>query len=209
MTKARLVRLAISLLLGLAFAAAIAWWSVEQERRASAPMAGMIPAASVGGDFAMIDHTGKPVTQADYAGKYKLMFFGYTFCPDICPTELQTVAQAVEMLGGEAAKVQPIFVTVDPQRDTPQQLAEYVALFHPSIVGLTGAPEQVAAMAKSWRVYYDKAPGGDPDGYLMDHSTYVYLMTPDNKLVTVFARGTAPEEIVKTTRQAIAAGAQG
>ncbi|HYE50875.1 MAG TPA: SCO family protein [Azospirillaceae bacterium] len=207
MPKGRLFRIAVACVLGLAFAAAIAWWSVEQEKRAASPMASMVPAVDIGGSFSMVDHTGKPVTEADYAGKYKLMFFGYTFCPDICPTELQVVAQALDQLGGDAAQVQALFVTIDPERDTPAQMAEYVGLFHPAITGLTGTPEQVAAMAKSWRVYAAKAPGGDPDAYIMDHSTYTYLMAPDGTLVTVFARGTGPEEMVRAVRQAMKAGA--
>lgn len=212
MNRSRLIRLLIAGLVGLLLAAVVAWWSIQQDRRAAGPAGASTEAGtvlggvSIGGPFSLVDHTGKPVTDKDYAGKYKLVFFGFTFCPDICPTELQVLAQAMDALGDDAARVQPLFISIDPQRDTPAQLAEYVAMFHPSITGLTGTPEQVAAVAKAYRVYYAKAPGGNGDDYLMDHSTFTYLMGPDGQFLKVLPRGTSPDEIVQSIRSYLARG---
>ena len=201
----RAVRILLACLVGLILAAGIAWYSVERELRdrqaaregQGAGGAGIaIPnGVTIGGAFTLVDSTGRTVTEADFAGAYRLVFFGYTYCPDICPTELQVMAAALDELGPDAAQVRPLFVTIDPERDTPQQVGEYVALFDDRITGLTGTPEQVAAIARAYRVYYAKAPGGDEESYLMDHSTYVYLMGPAGELLTVFPRGTAPAEM--------------
>lgn len=204
----RLIRIAIACSLGLLFAALVAWWTIqEDQRRAALPVPAVIPGVTVGGPFALVDHTGAPVTSDTYAGKYRLMFFGFTYCPDICPTELQVVATAMDRLDpATVARVQPLFVSIDPGRDTPAALAEYVAQFHPAIVGLTGTAEQVDAAAKTFRVYYAKAPGGDADSYLMDHSTYTYLMGPTGDFLTIFPRGTGPEEMAATIAKFVAAG---
>lgn len=199
----RILRIAIASVIGLAIAAVIAWWSVQSERTARTtlvPATTLAPGATVGGDFSLVDHTGRAVTSADYAGRFRLMFFGFTYCPDICPTELQVMARVMDQLGEEARHVAPLFVTVDPERDTPTQLAEYVALFHPSIQGLTGTPEQVRETANRFRVYYAKAPGADAASYVMDHSTYTYLMGPGGEFLTIFARGTTAEDIAGALR---------
>jgi protein SCO1/2 len=192
--KTRLIRLILASAAALAIAAAIVWWQIDHlgsGTTAAVNTAGV----SVGGPFRMVDQTGRTVTDADFHGKYLLIYFGYTFCPDVCPTELQTMAQALERLGPAAERVQPIFVTVDPERDTPRQLADYVAQFDPRLVGLTGTPEQVAAMARAYRVYYAKAKGDSPDNYLMDHSSFVYFMAPDGTLLDLFARGTNADKM--------------
>ncbi|TWB49935.1 SCO family protein [Nitrospirillum viridazoti] len=222
MAKKRLIRLLVTLVPALAFAALVAWWlgAPPSSRPASsasstgaAPASGgggqIVPGVAVGGPFTLVDQSGKTVTEKSYAGSWRLMFFGYTFCPDICPTELQVMAQAMDQLGVEGDKVQPIFVSVDPGRDTPQQLSDYVAQFHPRLVGLTGTAAQVSAATRAWRVYAAKVAGDDPENYLMDHSTYVYLMDPDNRLVTIFARGTTAEDMVKGIREAMAKGPVG
>jgi len=203
MMRARLLRILIASLLGLVFAALIAWWSVQQDRRAAASSKGTMTlssSAAVGGAFTLVDHTGRTVTQDILQGKYSLIFFGFTFCPDICPTELQVMAQALDLLEGDAARVQPLFITIDPARDTPEQMAQYVELFHPAIRGLTGTPEQIEAAARAYRVYYARASGGTPDAYTMDHSAYTYLMGPDGMFLTVFPRGTTAEEMAGTIR---------
>lgn len=158
----------------------------------------------IGGPFTLIDHTGKTVTEKDYAGKYRLMFFGFTHCPDICPAELQVMAAALDRLGPEADRVVPIFVSVDPARDTPERLAEYVGNFGPRFVGLTGTPEQVAAAAKAFRVYFAKVedPGSRMD-YSVDHSAIAYLMSPENEYVTHFTYGTTPEKMAGMIKAAI------
>jgi protein SCO1/2 len=166
---------------------------------------GYAAAAAIGGPFSLVDQTGARVTDQTYAGHYRLMYFGYTYCPDACPTELQVMAQAVDLLGAEAAKVQPIFITIDPARDTPRQLAAYVPQFGNNLVGLTGSAEQIAAIAKEYKVYYAKAEtAGSPDAYAMNHSSYVYLMDPNGKFVTVFSSDMDAEKMAAAIRQDMA-----
>ena len=147
--------------------------------------------ALVGGPFTLTDHKGKRVTDQDFRGRYMLIFFGFTYCPDVCPSELQVMSAALDELGPKAEKIQPIFITIDPARDTPEAMKLYVANFHPRMVGLTGSPEDIAQVAKAYRVYYARAKGSEnqPD-YLMDHSTILYLMGPDGKFVKHFTYGT-------------------
>jgi cytochrome oxidase Cu insertion factor (SCO1/SenC/PrrC family) len=157
---------------------------------------------SIGGPFTLTDQTGATVTDRAYDGSYRLIYFGYTSCPDACPTELQVMAQAVEAMGAAGAKVQPIFITIDPARDTAKQLAGYVPLFDKRLVGLTGTPEQIAAVAKAYRVYYAKAdqPGVDAKSYGMNHSSFVYLMDPTGKFLTVFSSDTDSDKMASEIR---------
>lgn len=162
---------------------------------------------AVGGPFSLVDHEGRRVTEQDYAGRFLLVYFGFTFCPDICPTDLQVVGQAMDMLSPEERqRVQPLFITIDPARDRPAVLAEYVRLFHPTIVGLTGTEAEIAAVAKAYRVYYARAQGPEGQGpdYMMDHSTQMFLMAPDGHLVALFPTGTEPQVLVTALRAAIA-----
>lgn len=147
---------------------------------------------NIGGPFALTDQTGKRVTDQDFAGKYRLMYFGYTFCPDVCPTSLSIMAEALDQLSPEQqAKLVPIFVTVDPERDTPEVLASYVPNFRPDMVGLTGSPDEIKAVARTFKAFYAKVNADDPDGnYTMDHSSTTYLMGPDGVFVTHFNHGT-------------------
>lgn len=160
---------------------------------------------TVGGGFALTDQFGKARTDADFRGQFMLVFFGFTNCPDICPVTLQTVSDALDQLGDAAAKVTPIFITVDPARDTPEVLRDYVANFHPRLVALTGNAEDIGKVAKEYRVYYakvsgDKAPD-DPAAYLMDHSAIVYLMGPDGAFITHFSPGTSAADMAKGLRE--------
>lgn len=149
--------------------------------------------ALVKSEFDLVDHHGNRVTEEDFAGRWQLVFFGFTYCPDVCPTTLATIAEVLDTLGTDADQVAPLFITVDPERDTPAVMAEYVAVFHPKLIGLTGTPEQIEAAAKSFRVYYAKAEeAGAPDGYLMAHSGYIYLMTPDGEYDAVFTENFHP-----------------
>ncbi len=144
--------------------------------------------ALVGGPFSLVNQDGVRVTDKDFLGKYMLVFFGYTYCPDVCPTELQVMSAALDQLGPEANRIQPVFVSIDPARDTPDVLKAYVANFGTRLVGLTGTPEDVAAIAKAYRVYYAKAGNGSSStDYLMDHSSIIYLMGPDGRFVTHMA----------------------
>jgi cytochrome oxidase Cu insertion factor (SCO1/SenC/PrrC family) len=149
----------------------------------------------VGGPFALTDQHGAAVTDASYRGRWMLVYFGYTFCPDVCPTELQTIAGALDKLGPQASQIAPLFVTVDPERDTAAALADYVKLFDDRIVGLTGTPDQIAAVARAYRVYYAKATSKDSSTYLMDHSSFMYLMGPDGKFRALFRQGMSPQAL--------------
>jgi protein SCO1/2 len=197
MMKARLLRIAAASALAIAVSAGIAWWQVNNAT--SMVQSATKSAVPIGGPFAMTDQTGKAVTDADYRGKYLLIYFGYTYCPDVCPTELGVMAKALDLLGRQSDKVQPLFISVDPERDTVAHLKDYVALFHPSLVGLTGTAEQVRDTARAYRVYYAKAPqkDGKPDDYLMDHSSFIYLMGPDGGFVGVYPAGTTADRIAQ------------
>jgi len=147
---------------------------------------------NIGGPFSLVDHTGKAVTEKDYAGKYMLIYFGYTFCPDVCPTSLSIMGEALDMLTPEQLdNVVPIFVTVDPERDTSEVLAGYVPHFHEKMVGLTGAMKDIKAAAKVFKVFFAKANEDDPDGiYTMDHGSTTYLMGPEGTYAAHFSHGT-------------------
>jgi protein SCO1/2 len=153
-----------------------------------------IPAPSaIGGPFSLVDQTGKPVTEADLKGKPSLIFFGFTHCPDICPTALFDMTQLYKALGRDGDKVQAYFVSVDPERDTPDILKEYLSSFDPRLRGLTGNPAAVAAMEKAYRVYSKKIPL-DGGGYTMDHTALVYLMDKEGRFVAPFNLKRKPEE---------------
>jgi protein SCO1/2 len=140
--------------------------------------------ALVGGPFSLIDQTGKQVTDKDFRGKFMLVFFGYTNCPDVCPAGLQVMSVAIEKLGRRADDVVPIFITLDPEQDTPQKLAAYVKNFSPRLIGLTGSASDIAAAAKAYRVFYQKVPDEkDPSRYSIDHSAIFYLMGKDGSLL--------------------------
>jgi cytochrome oxidase Cu insertion factor (SCO1/SenC/PrrC family) len=161
--------------------------------------------ALVGGPFTLTDQDGRKVTDKDFRGRYMLVFFGYTYCPDFCPTELQVMSVALENLGAKADAIQPIFISFDPERDTPEVLKQYVSNFHPRLVGLTGTQEEIAAAAKAYRVYYSKAPNSSaPDTYLMDHSTITYLMDPQGKFLKHFSYSTDASVLAKALEAAIA-----
>lgn len=155
-------------------------------------------AARVGGPFTLVNERGETVTEADFRGRYMLIYFGFTFCPDVCPTELQVMTSAIETLGPRGERIQPVFITIDPERDTPEVMARYVSLFHPRLTGLTGSPEQVAAAAKAWHVFYRRAE--DPlssEDYTMDHSSIVFLMGPNGEYLKLFAPGTGPDKMAE------------
>ena len=160
--------------------------------------------ADIGGPFTLVDQDGHTVRDADLHGKYTLIYFGYTFCPDVCPTSLARNLDALKLLGSKAEKVQPVLISIDPERDTPAVLKPYVAAFAPNLIGLTGTPEQIAAVAKAYRVYYGKAPAAKADDYyLVDHSSFSYLMGPDGRFLRILSHNAKPEEVAATLDQAI------
>ena len=144
------------------------------------------PSATIGGPFSLVDVKGETVTDQTYRGKWMLIYFGYTFCPDACPTALTNISGALATLGPEAEKIEPLFITVDPKRDTPKVMADYLQSFDLRIVGLTGSQAQTDSAAKAYRVYV--APQKDAgDGYLVDHSAFFYVMNPQGKFVNIIA----------------------
>jgi protein SCO1/2 len=172
-----------------------AWYVVKSEPRDSVAASS---APAIGGPFTLIDQTGATVTDQSYAGLYRLIYFGYTSCPDACPTELQIMGQAVDSLGAAGQKVQPIFITIDPARDTAKQLAAYVPQFDKRLVGLTGTPLQIAEVARAFKVYYAK--GDDGPNYAMNHSSFVYLMDPKGKFLTVFSSDTDADKMAQAIK---------
>jgi len=150
----------------------------------------------VGGPFTLEDGNGKQVTDRDFRGKYMLVYFGYTFCPDVCPTTLNGVAEALEQLGDKAERLQPIFITVDPKRDTPEVMKRYTAAFSPRLTGLTGTPEQIAKVAREYRVYYaEHRTGPAPNDFTVDHSSILYLIGPDGKFIAPIRADEAAAQI--------------
>lgn len=141
--------------------------------------------ARIGGPFTLVDQAGRAVSDSDFAGRYRLVYFGYSFCPDICPVDLQKLMRGLAQFekddAARGAKIQPIFISIDPERDTPDALKPFVARYHPRLLGLTGTAEQVAAAAKAYVVIYNKVEGSAPDRYLMAHSQLAFLMDPDGK----------------------------
>ena len=190
MNLARLV-LSGALLAPLALAAC----APEAKQPQRPPLEG----ARIGGPFAMTDQDGKPITEAAFAGKYRIMYFGYTFCPDVCPVDVQNIGAAVKLLDQSdpalAARIVPVFVTVDPARDTPKVVKQFVSAFHPRMVGMTGTPQETARLAKEYGVYY-KRGAGTAGGYLMDHSRQAYLMAPDGKPLALLPQEGPPQAIV-------------
>ena len=162
------------------------------QSRAGAAVPGGV---SVGGPFSLTDEHGAHVTDASYRGRWMLVYFGYTFCPDVCPTDLQHIATALDRLGPQAASVAPLFITIDPARDTPATLAAYTALFDPRIIGLTGTAAQIAAAAGAYRVYYAKVTPKGSATYAMDHSAFIYLMGPHGKFRALFPQDTTPQQL--------------
>jgi len=155
--------------------------------------------AKVGAKFMLIDHNGKLVTEKDMLGKFQLIYFGYTFCPDICPTSLQVMSLALDMLGERAGLIKPYFITVDPERDNAQVMNNYVKYFNKDLVGLTGTQTMIDRVASGYKVKYEKVieEGGDPDLYIMDHSASVYLMAPNGEFITKFAHGISAKQMVE------------
>ena len=159
--------------------------------------------ALVGGPFELTDHTGKRVSEQTFKGQLLVVFFGFTHCPDICPAGLQTASAALEKLGAKARDVRVLFITIDPERDTPEQLAQYVSSFHANVVGLTGSAQDIAAAAKAYRVYYRKVRDPKLTEYTMDHTSFIYLMDRDGQFVTHFAHAISPDKLASRLRAAL------
>ena len=181
-----------SLLLTALVAAALLW-------QQSGTLPRRDPQIAVGGPFTLTDQDGNPRSNTDFHGKYQLIYFGYTSCPDVCPTTLAIIAAAMDKLGPTQNRIVPIFISIDPERDKPAVLKSYLAAFGPRFVGLTGTSEQISPIEKQFRVYAKKQPLQD-GSYSMDHSSVIYLMGPDSKLVSVYDAAASPEDLAKDIR---------
>ncbi|MGB0410643.1 MAG: SCO family protein [Pikeienuella sp.] len=163
------------------------------------PGAVSVGGPSIGGPFDLVDHTGTPRTSAEIIDKPTLIYFGYTYCPDICPVDVAVMGQAVDVLAEQGVDVNSVFITIDPERDHGQTLKEFTEASHPDMVGLTGSDDKINAAKTAFRVYGEKASGDDPEYYLMDHTTFTYLMGPGPEFLEVFRRGVTAEEMAEKT----------
>ena len=161
--------------------------------------------APVGGPFELTDQTGRRRTDADFQGKLVVLYFGYTYCPDVCPTELQSISLALDKLGAAADAVQPLFVTVDPERDTPARLADFVSSFHPRLIGLTGSPAEIRKTAVAYRTFFAKSSVTTADHYAVDHTGFVYLVGKDGRYLGFLPPGLAPDAIADAIRARLGA----
>jgi protein SCO1 len=196
--------LSAAVALGLLLAVAITLWRESDKAAIELTEKGVSGAALVGGPFELTDQHGNRVSDRDFRGRFMLVYFGYSFCPDICPTDLAAMGAALDRLGAEGEAVQPIFITIDPERDTVQRLADYAPLFHPRLIALTGTPEEIRRAASAYRVYFEKA--GEGRDYLMNHSGIIYLMDRDGSFITHFPQGTPAEDIADKIRARWALG---
>ena len=154
-------------------------------------------AASIGGPFTLVDELGKTVTDKEVIDKPTLIYFGYTYCPDVCPLDAARNAEAVQILEDRGTLVKPVFITVDPERDTPEALADFTEYLHPRMLGLTGSDEQIAAASQAYRTYYQKQESDDPEYYLVDHTTFSYLSLPDQGFVEFFRRDLSADAVAE------------
>lgn len=195
--KKRLLRTAVFCLIALVIGMGAGWIQIQMQDALSVKKDGQdsgkgpnIAGLKIGGPFSLTNQDGKAVTEKDFAGEYKLIYFGFTFCPAICPTELQKISRVMKMLEErypEAAKtVQPLFITVDPERDTAGVMKQYLTLFHPRITGLTGTIPQIDQIKKEYRIYATKVKDENSDEYTVDHSSFIYLMGPDDDLISMY-----------------------
>jgi cytochrome oxidase Cu insertion factor (SCO1/SenC/PrrC family) len=158
---------------------------------------------SVGGPFTLTDQTGKPRSDSEFRGKLMIVYFGYTFCPDVCPTDLMAITQALDALGPAATDVQPVFITIDPERDT-KVLADYLAAFHRSFVGLTGSPDEIRKVANSYKAFYAKVPGERGGEYSIDHAGVIYLMGRNGEYLGFMPPQTNPDRLTQILRNYLA-----
>lgn len=198
----RLFRKALWALVSVA-ALALVWLFLWADYRADLARAEREPGFQA--DFELTDHRGMLRTQEDFAGRWMLVFFGFANCPDVCPTTLSEVAAIMKGLGDDAEQVQPLFISIDPERDTPSALADFVPRFEAGIIGLTGTPDQIATTSDTFKIFYEKIEeASTPDGYTMGHSSQLFLFGPDAGYVASWPYGTPAEKILADLRERIA-----
>jgi len=210
--RRRLRAPALAAVLLMALAAGAAWLATRSpppvERRADAArlmnelMSGKVP---VGGPFVLSDPAGRRVALADFRGALVLLYFGYTTCPDVCPTDLAIIGQTVRDLGAAGEAVQPVFVTLDPERDTPPVLREYAPAFHPRLIALTGTPDEIRRIATDYKVFFEKVEAPGTKTYLIDHTAYTFLLDREGRFVSLFPPGTPSERMAMLLREQLAA----
>jgi len=161
--------------------------------------------ASFGGPFTLTASDGSTKTDESFRGRWMLVYFGFTNCPNICPTTLSAISRALDIVGPLSEKVQPLYITIDPERDTPQQMGDYTRAIDARILGLTGTPQAIASVAREYRVFYKKVPGQTPNDYSMMHSAYIYVMDPTGKYVTLITQSQDPDAIAERLREVLAA----
>lgn len=200
--RSKYVAIAVAGLVAGGLAALIA---TADKRSANVPPKSPVTSgkALIGGPFSLLDHDGKAVSERDFAGRPMLIMFGFTHCPDICPSGLQLMAAALDKLGDQARNLTPVFITLDPERDTPAKLKEYVTSFHPAIRGLTGSVAEVAAVAKAYRVYFKKVPLQSGDGYTIDHSSFFYIMDRKGEFFAHVPHGANPDALSLRLKSAL------
>lgn len=187
----RPLRGAAALFVFMAVALVLAVWALLGGPRQQRP-----EPIAIGGPITLADQYGHPGGGEALTGKFRLIAFGYTFCPDVCPTILRDMGAALDLLGDEGEKVVPVFITIDPERDTVPRMKDYAAHFHPRLLAFTGTPEEIAATAGDFRIYYARSQvETGPDDYLMDHTALIYLMGPDGSFITHFRHGASPEDM--------------
>ncbi|WP_193366635.1 SCO family protein [Pelagibius marinus] len=198
-TKTRVILIAV---LGLVLAGGgFTLWRAVQPGGIVSQQGESTGKALIGGAFTLTDQSGARRSEADLMGRYSLIYFGYTYCPDVCPTSLSTMTQGLDILAesdaAKAAAVQPVFITIDPERDSVEVMAGYAEHFHPRLLALTGTVEEVAGAAKAYRIYYQKVEEQGSSDYLMDHSSILYLMGPDGSYLTHFTHASTAEDVAK------------
>jgi cytochrome oxidase Cu insertion factor (SCO1/SenC/PrrC family) len=194
-----LSRFGASLLAGLLCAAAPI--AAEEQPSAEQLMDDLMwSRGPIGGPFTLMDQTGRLRSDTEFRGKMMLIYFGYTFCPDICPTDLMTITEALDRLGEAGAAVQPIFITLDPERDTVERLAEYVSSFHPRLIGLTGAPDDIRKVALAYKAYYARRENGAGEDYTIDHTGVTYLVGREGEYLGFVPPQTSPQRLVEVIR---------
>ncbi len=196
MNKQRLIILLLAVVAGFSVAALALLLQKTKPERETGLIA--VTEDAFGGPFSLIDHNGKSVTEKDFAGKYRLIYFGFTYCPAICPTELSKITTTLNMLGDKSEQILPIFITVDPERDTAEKMKNYVSLFHPSLIGLTGSPEAIKQTLKEYKIYASKRQDESMSDYTMDHSSFIYFIAPDNRLLHIFKMQDNAEMMAQT-----------
>lgn len=200
MNEKRILRSGLILLSALVISGMIAYAQISHFQKSATPS---ISGTDIGGPFTLIDQHGNPFTQENLMGRYSLVYFGFTFCPAICPMELQRINVVLKTLGEDGGGIQPVFITIDPARDTQKIMGAYVAQFNPRLIGLTGTQKQVDEVLKAYRVYARKVEDPNMSDYTMDHSSYLYLIGPDGKIDVFFGPGDKPSDIADKIRTRI------